>query len=224
MEDITIDHKTLKALATDTRISILKHLSNRRMTQAELAAAIGISAPSVSEHMRSLEQAGLINSVDEGRKWKYFELTRKGSAIVRPSNTRVWFMLAISLIALSVAGSGLYAKLTVPIYADTEFSAMQGVANDDGVLAAGESQQAMQLPEGDQAAKAMAGVQDANAPPAPPEENTQAAATTGALEEQPPQLRALSLLDSMPLAETVAVLASVLAIGFALGLMFRERE
>jgi DNA-binding transcriptional ArsR family regulator len=241
MDDITVDRKTLKALATDTRITILKKLGTRRMTQAELAQSIGISAPSVSEHVRSLQEADLITTIDDGRKWKYFELTQKGSAIIKPSNARVWFMLAISLLALSVASFGLFNKLSMPIEFGNQFAAA-GIGQEGSVLAARQSNEAlgaMNLPADDKSLAAAQGngaaipagdgagnaaIGNAQAPPAPPgeiaAEQQSAASTTGAQ----PQFASLSLLNAMPIAETVAVLASVLAVGFALGLMSRERE
>ena len=83
MNDITVDRQTLKALGAETRVNILKELSRRKMTQAELAVKLGLSQASVNEHVRNLEQVGLVAQIDsQGRKWKYYELTPKGAAIV----------------------------------------------------------------------------------------------------------------------------------------------
>ncbi len=223
MDEITIDRQTLKALATDTRISILKHLASRRMTQAELAQSIGISAPSVSEHVRSLSQAGLITTIDEGRKWKYFELTQKGSAIVKPSNTRVWFLLAISLLALTVAGSGLYSRLSLPVYGSGITLAAPMFEQGAFAIEGGRQAAGQQLPADAGQTPEAAGV-----PLQAAKQSTQDQATQAADALTPPsppaEGPAATLLNQMPLAESIAVLASVLALGFALGLLARERE
>lgn len=116
MDDVTVDRATLKALGADSRISILKQLSSRRMTQAELAAAIGVSAPAVSEHLEQLQHAGLVTQVDsEGRKWKYYQNTAKGHAIVKPSQTRIFFLLGISVLAFVYSAYSLYGSLNQPV-------------------------------------------------------------------------------------------------------------
>src|SRR3989338_3315993 len=103
MDEVTVDRKTLQALGADSRISILKNLARKRMTQAELAGMLGMAAPSVNEHLRQLQSASLIAQIDDGRKWKYYEITQKGKAIVQPTNVKVWFLLAISFLTLVVS-------------------------------------------------------------------------------------------------------------------------
>ena len=100
---ITLDRATFKALAADTLISILKALSRRRMTGAELAQATGLSPSTIKEHLDQLESAGLLQQVDEGRKWKYFQLTHKGRTVVSASapHSRVWIVLGMAVLALA---------------------------------------------------------------------------------------------------------------------------
>lgn len=102
-DEIRLDRETFKALAADTRISILKSLSKRRMTGAELAAQVGLSPSTIKEHLHQLEKVRLIGQVDEGRKWKYYALTHKGRQITtteRPS-MRVWIVLGLSILGLA---------------------------------------------------------------------------------------------------------------------------
>ena len=101
--EIRLDRATFKALAADTRINILKSLSKRRMTGAELASQVGLSPSTIKEHLDQLEKVSLIEQFDEGRKWKYYSLTYKGRQITateRPS-MRVWIVLGLSIIALA---------------------------------------------------------------------------------------------------------------------------
>ncbi len=128
MDEVTVDRKTLKALGADTRINILKKLRSRRATQTELADSLSLSAPSVNEHLVQLNSAGLVEVIDTGRKWKYYALTQKGAAIIEPSNTRIWFLLAISFLALAVSMVNIYPILASPAqnyYADLKPSSMQ---------------------------------------------------------------------------------------------------
>jgi predicted ArsR family transcriptional regulator len=86
---ITVDQKTLRSLGADTRVSILKQLSGKPMTQTELAAELKISPPAVNAHLHNLAEVSLVRQVDsQGRKWKYYELSEKGEAIIRPEGAR----------------------------------------------------------------------------------------------------------------------------------------
>ena len=86
---ITVDQRTIRALGADSRINILKQLSNKPMTQTELAVQLEISSPAVNAHLHSLVDAALIRKIDpQGRKWKYYELSEKGEAIIEPLHSR----------------------------------------------------------------------------------------------------------------------------------------
>ncbi len=78
--DIRLDKETFKALASATRIDVLKLLGQRNHMQSELASALGLSVPTVKEHLSALEKAGLVERHDEGRKWKYYSLTKRARA------------------------------------------------------------------------------------------------------------------------------------------------
>ena len=50
--------------------------------------------------MDNLSRAGLVLQIDDGHKWKYYELTPKGKEIVQPTGSRVFVILALSLFAV----------------------------------------------------------------------------------------------------------------------------
>ena len=105
MDDtIKLDRRSFEALAAESRVKTLKALSKRRKTLTELSNELGLSVSTMKEHLDVLVKAGLIMQMDEGRKWKYYELTRKGKGIVSPYPAKVLIMLAVSLIL--VFGSG----------------------------------------------------------------------------------------------------------------------
>lgn len=109
-DEIRLDRETFKALAADTRVNILKSLSKRRMTGAELASQVSLSPSTIKEHLDQLEKAHLIEQMDEGRKWKYYALTFKGRQITtteRPS-MRVWIVLGLSMLGLVFATLNIF--------------------------------------------------------------------------------------------------------------------
>lgn len=105
-DKIIIDRKALFALASETRIEILKKLDERRTTLTELSESLDMSKTAVKEHLDKLVEAGLVERVDEGRKWIYYELTGKGRRILHPESRTKIILLLSSAIA-SIAG-GLF--------------------------------------------------------------------------------------------------------------------
>jgi DNA-binding MarR family transcriptional regulator len=65
-----------KALSDEKRLGILKLLEFREMCVCELTAALGVTQPNLSHHIKKLESAGLVNSERRG-KWVYYSLVRK---------------------------------------------------------------------------------------------------------------------------------------------------
>jgi len=58
--------RVMKALADRSRVKIIKMLQNREMCVCELQAALGLAQPSVSKHLRILEDAGLVERRKDG--------------------------------------------------------------------------------------------------------------------------------------------------------------
>lgn len=113
MEDrITLDREAFRVLASETRIDILKSLDIRRKTLTELSAEFGMSASTIKEHMDNLARAGLVIQLDEGRKWKYYELTAKGKRLLHPSDVRIWLLFSVSAIGMMTVGYDLLQKLS----------------------------------------------------------------------------------------------------------------
>jgi ArsR family transcriptional regulator, arsenate/arsenite/antimonite-responsive transcriptional repressor len=64
--------KVMKALSDSNRVKILKLLQEKMMCVCELQSAIGISQPSVSKHLKILEEAGLVDYQKDGLWVNYF--------------------------------------------------------------------------------------------------------------------------------------------------------
>jgi len=104
---IILNAAMLKALAGKTRIKILKLLNKRRYMQSELAVEVKLSVPTVKEHLNALEKAELVVKKEEGRKWKYYELTKKGRTILEPESSMQQVWIALGLLVFTLAG-GLF--------------------------------------------------------------------------------------------------------------------
>ena len=116
-QKVVLEQGAFKALASPTRISILKTLSQRRHTQSELAAVHKLSIPTVKEHLTALEHGGLVNRYDEGRKWIYYGLSEKARCILDPERKRLWIVLGMFVLSgVGVMASfARYAKMLPPV-------------------------------------------------------------------------------------------------------------
>jgi len=103
---ITLDQESFKALASDVRVGILKHLDVRRETVTDLSNLMNLSKPTLLEHLEKLQSAGLVKRVDEGRKWIYYELSDKGRKILHPERVAITLALGIA-VALAAIGAFL---------------------------------------------------------------------------------------------------------------------
>jgi len=64
----------MKALSDPNRVKLLKMLQTRMMCVCEVQAALGIAQPTVSKHLKLLEDAGLVSRKKEGL-WVNYSLT-----------------------------------------------------------------------------------------------------------------------------------------------------
>jgi ArsR family transcriptional regulator len=64
--------KVMKALSDPNRVKIVKLLQHKIMCVCELQAAMGISQPAVSRHLKILEEAGLVHFRKNGLWVNYY--------------------------------------------------------------------------------------------------------------------------------------------------------
>lgn len=60
-------NRVFHALSDPTRRKILERIARSDVTVGELAEPFSISAPAISKHLKTLEQATLINRVKDGK-------------------------------------------------------------------------------------------------------------------------------------------------------------
>ncbi len=71
--------KVMKALSDPNRVKIIKMLQQKVLCVCEMRAALNIAQPTVSKHLKLLEDAGLVESDKDGL-WVNYRLTNGNSS------------------------------------------------------------------------------------------------------------------------------------------------
>ncbi|MDD1743664.1 MAG: winged helix-turn-helix domain-containing protein [Methanomassiliicoccales archaeon] len=114
---VELDKQALFALASDSRIEILKALGPQRRTVTQLADSMGIDKAAVHRHLKKLEEGGFVVR-DEDHGFVYYGLSWKARDIISPGeNTKIvivfamgWLMVAGAAVAIWTALSGIAAR------------------------------------------------------------------------------------------------------------------
>ena len=101
MTKITLDRETFKALASDTRLDILKTLDGKHLGLNEIAKVSNLNKATLHEHLTKLNEAGLIKRTErDGHKWVYYKLTWKGESLLHPDNAKIVVLFTTTFVAL----------------------------------------------------------------------------------------------------------------------------
>lgn len=101
MTKVTLDRETFKALASDTRLNILKTLDGKKLGLNDISKATNLNKATLHEHLSKLNKAGLVKKKGrEGHKWVYYKLTWKGENLLHPENTKIVVLFTITFVAL----------------------------------------------------------------------------------------------------------------------------
>ena len=97
---VELDKRSLYALASDTRLEILKSLHSNRRTVSQLAELLAIDKAAVHRHLKKLEEGGfVVRTEDHG--FVYYALTWKSRDILEPNDrTRIVILISSALICL----------------------------------------------------------------------------------------------------------------------------
>ncbi len=71
--------RVTKALSDPNRVKIIKMLQHKTMCVCEMQAALQVSQPAVSKHLKLLEDAGLVGFMKDGL-WVNYYLTDGGGS------------------------------------------------------------------------------------------------------------------------------------------------
>ena len=108
---IVLDQESFKALASDTRIEILKRLDRSQMTVTDLANDLKVNKSAVYKHLSRLLDAGLVKKIEDNRKWVYYKLSMKGMHLMHPERVQIALMLGATLLATILAVSFIFSFL-----------------------------------------------------------------------------------------------------------------
>jgi DNA-binding transcriptional ArsR family regulator len=161
---VTLDKASFKALALESRVDILKTLQGRQHTQTELAEALELSVPTIKQHLDALVNASLVERRDEGRKWVYYALTKKGKAILNPEEAKFWIVLGTLALTVGGAITGFFRSRFADMYAPT-LGAAKEAAVQNAAEAAPRLMAAPVPAAADQGAQALQAMQATNISP-----------------------------------------------------------
>lgn len=102
MPKVTLDMSTFKALASDTRLDILKALDGKKLSLKDICRVTKLNKATLHEHLTKLNEAGLVKKKErEGHKWVYYKLTWKGEGLLHPENTRIVVLFSATFVAIA---------------------------------------------------------------------------------------------------------------------------
>lgn len=81
--------KVIQAITEPRRREILSLVSNGEMTSSSIASHFEISAPAISQHLKVLEESGLVLVRREGTK-RYYRIRREGFSELKQYIDRFW--------------------------------------------------------------------------------------------------------------------------------------
>lgn len=138
---VELDKRALFALASDTRLDILKSLQPMRRTVTQLAETLGIDKAAIHRHLKTLEEGGFVRRYED-HGFVYYGLSWKSRDILSPGeNTRVVILLSacfvlVGLVAFIMIAIAV-AEGVVPFGEDRAIPLIPGDEGDtDGYAAA----------------------------------------------------------------------------------------
>jgi DNA-binding transcriptional ArsR family regulator len=97
---VELDKRSLFALASDTRLEMLKALQTNRRTVSQLAELLNIDKAAIHRHLKKLEEGGfVVRTEDHG--FVYYALTWRSRDILNPNDkTRIVILLSSALVCV----------------------------------------------------------------------------------------------------------------------------
>lgn len=103
MDEVRLSSGEFKALSSDTRLHIIRLLRERNHNITELSKKLGLSAPTVKQHLEVLAGSNIVMVIDNNRKWKYYCLTRKGKNLAEPAKASVFVVVGFAAVVVLAA-------------------------------------------------------------------------------------------------------------------------
>jgi len=101
MTKVTLKMDDFKALASDSRLEIIKALDGKKLGLKELSKSTKLNKMTLHEHLSKLVETGFVKRIErEGHKWVYYKLTWKGESLIHPENTKVVLLFCSTIFTL----------------------------------------------------------------------------------------------------------------------------
>ena len=101
MSKVMLDKDSFKALASETRLDILKALDGKKLNLKDLCSVTKLQKATLHVHLTKLLDAGFIKKKErDGHKWVYYKLTWKGESLLHPENSRIVVLFSSTFFAL----------------------------------------------------------------------------------------------------------------------------
>jgi DNA-binding transcriptional ArsR family regulator len=109
---VELDKKALFALASDTRLEILKSLNPMRRTVTQLSQSLGIDKAAVYRHLKKLEEGEFVKRYED-HGFVYYGLTWKARDLLDPKeNTRIVILISCAW-ALLLGAAIIFALASI---------------------------------------------------------------------------------------------------------------
>ncbi len=100
---IELDKESLFALASDTRLDLLKSLRSKRRTVTQLARQLDMDKAGVYRHLEKLESGGFVKKFED-HGFIYYGLTWRARGLISPEdNTTVVVLLSLTVFLSAIA-------------------------------------------------------------------------------------------------------------------------
>lgn len=111
---VTLDRQALFALASDTRVEILRTLEPMRRTVTQIAEELGLDKAGVHRHLQKLVEGDLVQRQDD-HGFVYYGLSWKGRGLLNPNeNLKIVIHLALAAVLIGAAVLAVLAALPPP--------------------------------------------------------------------------------------------------------------
>jgi DNA-binding transcriptional ArsR family regulator len=135
MAKVTLNRDAFKALASDTRLEIIRTLDGQKMSLTDLCKKTNLNKATLHEHLHKLTEAGLVKRIQrEGHKWVYYKLSWKGESLLHPENTKIVVVFIVAFTTLIAGFTQMYLYVSSRILPDsTKEFGMLNVPSSDTV-------------------------------------------------------------------------------------------
>jgi len=101
MSKVMLDRDSFKALASDTRLDILRALDGKKLSLKDICGITNLNKATLHVHLSKLLEAGFIKKKGrDGHKWVYYKLTWKGESLLHPENARIVVLFSVTFFSL----------------------------------------------------------------------------------------------------------------------------